>query len=225
MHGNRDRREFLRWASIASGTLVAGAALACGDEPASSPDASSGSDGAAGPDAADPSCRPTRGDAQGPFFVPGAPSRAKIAADDEPGERIVLSGRVFTSDCETPLVGALLDIWQADKDGVYHDAGVDFRLRGQVLTDAEGRFMVDTIKPGNYTLAENVWRPAHIHFTASMPGHRPVTTQLYFKGDPFLPPNDGCTTCGSDDADRVVDLSGDAVGGWAGEWNIVLART
>lgn len=205
---------------------MAGAALACGDDVAARPDANGSADAAAGADAADPSCRPTRGDAQGPFFVPGAPSRAKIADDAEPGERVVLSGRVFTSDCETPLVGALLDIWQADRDGVYHDATgtPEFRLRGQVLTDSEGRFMVDTIKPGNYTLAANVWRPAHIHFTASMPGHAPVTTQLYFKGDPFLPPNDGCTTCGSDDADRIIDLSGDAVGGWVGEWNIVLAR-
>lgn len=219
------RRDFLRWASIASGTLMAGAALGCGDEPTGDADAASTADAAAGFDSGGPVCRATRSDVLGPFFVPGAPSRAKIAADEEPGERIVLSGRVFTDDCATPLVGALLDIWQADKDGVYHDAGANFRLRGQVLTDAEGRFMVETIKPGNYTLAADVWRPAHIHFTASMPGHRPVTTQLYFKGDPFLPPNDGCTTCGSDDADRVIDLAGDAVTGWTGEWNIVLART
>lgn len=216
------RRDFLRWASIASGTLVAGAALGCGKDPAGA-DAGPTIDGAAGPDGA--VCTPTRADVLGPFYVPGAPSRAKIAADDEPGERLLLSGRVFTDDCETPLVGALLDIWQADENGVYHDAGATFRLRGQVLTDSDGRFMVDTIKPGNYTLAENVWRPAHIHFTTSMPGHRPVTTQLYFKGDPYLPPNDGCGNCGSDDADRVIDLAGDAAAGWTGEWNIVLARS
>ncbi|HUH02894.1 MAG TPA: hypothetical protein VML75_12940 [Kofleriaceae bacterium] len=212
------RRDFLRWASIASGTVVAGAALGCGEHPIATWDA------AVPADAAGQVCSPTRADVLGPFFVPGAPSRTKIAADDEPGERILLSGRVFTDDCETPLAGALLDIWQADRDGVYHDAGTDFRLRGQVLTDADGRFMVDTIKPGNYTLAANVWRPAHIHFTASMPGHRPVTTQLYFQGDPYLPPNDGCGSCGSDDPDRVVELVGDAAAGWTAEWNIVLAR-
>ena len=30
----------------------------------------------------------------------------------------------------------------------------------------------------------HAWRPAHLHLKISAPGHQPITTQLYFPGDP-----------------------------------------
>ena len=30
------------------------------------------------------------------------------------------------------------------------------------------------------------WRPAHIHLLVMAPGHRTLTTQLFFTGDPYL---------------------------------------
>jgi catechol 1,2-dioxygenase len=224
-----NRRQFLKWASAASGTAAAATLVSCdGDSKAGgSADAT-----APAPDAdpnapdADPSmCRTTTGDARGPFFEDGAPMRTKIADDNEPGERIDLSGQVLADDCTSPVAGALLDVWQADKDGGYHDAGTEYRLRGQVITDAQGRFMVETIKPGHYENGPGAWRPAHIHFTVTKPGYTPVTTQLYFAGDPYLSPNDGCPGCGSDDTDRIIALSGDAGTGWTGNWKVFLRRS
>ena len=223
-----ERREFLRWLSIGTGTVAAASLVACGndgpggggvDSGALVPDATPGP----APDAND-LCRVTTADALGPFHAPGAPMRMQIAALDEPGERLAITGVVLADDCVTPIAGALLDIWQADVDGVYHDAGAEFRLRGQVLTDDQGRYSFDTIKPGAYLLAANSWRPAHLHYIVSKPSYRPITTQVYFAGDPFLPPNDGCTTCGSDDPDRIIELAGDANTGWSGVVPIVLAR-
>ena len=184
-----------------------------------SPDAIEGVDGGT-------SCPATIDDALGPFYEPGAPMRTQIAALDEPGERLALEGVVVTAvDCTTPLAGVLLDIWQADKDGNYHAAGAEFRLRGQILTGADGRFRLETIRPGNYENGPGAWRPAHLHFLVSKPGYLPVTTQIYFAGDPFLSPNDGCPGCGSDDPLRIVPLTGNAKTGWQGELEIVLARS
>ena len=47
--------------------------------------------------------------------------------------------------------------------------------------------------------------------------------QLYFAGDRYLPPNDSCAACGSDDPDRVIPLAGDAVAGWTGAVTFALA--
>lgn len=176
---------------------------------------------AARADAAPPAtCDPTRPDAQGPFFQAGAPARTQLAADDEPGDALEISGVVRGPDC-APLAGALLDVWQADVNGDYHDAGADYRLRGQVVTDAEGRYAFRSIVPGRYPLGGST-RPAHVHFMVSHPGHRPVTTQMYFAGDPFLAPDDPCTAgCDSGDPARIVELT-DRAGVMTGTFDITL---
>jgi protocatechuate 3,4-dioxygenase beta subunit len=35
-------------------------------------------------------------------------------------------------------------------------------------------------------VGQHPWRPAHIHFKVSADGHRPLVTQLFFAGDPYL---------------------------------------
>ena len=148
-------------------------------------------------------CRPTRPDAQGPFYRTGAPGRAAIAAPEEPGVRLIIRGRVLAADCTTPLAGAVLDVWQADAGGAYHDD----RLRGRIRADTGGRYEILSIRPGAYRI-DGGRRPAHVHFTISREGYRPLTTQLYFAGDPYLAPNDACGRyCRSDDPDRIVRLA------------------
>jgi protocatechuate 3,4-dioxygenase beta subunit len=158
------------------------------------------------PPAPDP-CVVTGSDVLGPFHEAGAPMSTVIAGPDEPGERIRIDGRVYGPGCDAPLAGALLDVWQADAVGGYHDANAGvYRLRGQMLTDDEGRYSFVSILPGNYELGVGQWRPAHIHFNVSSPGLTPLTTQLYFEGDPYLPPNDACGSCNSGDPTHVVPL-------------------
>lgn len=213
------RRRFLGWITAASGVALVG----CDDDgapPAAGPDADpTAPDGAPGE-----ACTPTTGDALGPFHEPGAPNRSVLAGPGEPGERLVITGTVVDDAC-APIAGALLDVWQADATGAYHEPGKDYRLRGQMMTGADGAFRIETIRPGNYEQAPGAWRPAHLHMIVSRPGHASVTTQLYFAGDPFLPPNDSCTTCGSDDPARIIALAGDAQAGWEGAVELVLGRT
>jgi catechol 1,2-dioxygenase len=122
------------------------------------------------------------------------------------------------------VAGALLDIWHADGDGRYHDADEDYRLRGQLLTDADGAYALETVRPGHYLNGPG-YRPAHIHFMVTKPGLAPLTTQLYFAGDPYLAPVDSCGFCASGDATLIIELSEKAgdPGAREGTFDIVLA--
>jgi protocatechuate 3,4-dioxygenase, beta subunit len=82
-----------------------------------------------------------------------APAKAAVAPKDEPGERLVVTGRVFGQDGRTPLAGVSLYVYQTDKNGYYSQPTNDSRnprLRGYLRTDAEGRYEFSTVKPGPY---------------------------------------------------------------------------
>ncbi len=115
---------------------------------------------------------------EGPFHRPGAPFRDALQPSGVRG--ITLMGAVLGRSCQ-PLAGAVLDVWQADADGDYDLAG--FSQRGQLRTDASGQFRLTTIHPGRYR-AGGLVRPSHIHVKVHANGHPPLTTQLYFPGDP-----------------------------------------
>lgn len=76
-------------------------------------------------------CAPTHSDLNGPFFEPGAPMRVRIADATEPGERLMLSGRILEPDCVTPFGDVVVDIWPGDRDGKYCTAAQQYRLRGR----------------------------------------------------------------------------------------------
>ena len=171
-------------------------------------------------------CPVTGPDILGPFHRPGAPKRKLIATGEEPGRRLVIQGRVLHHDCKTPIAGALLDIWHADAKGRYDNSSTNFRLRGQVTTDANGQYGFETIEPGRYPLGQTM-RPAHIHFMVSYPGCHPLTTQLYFKGDPYLQPNDPCGGCNSGDPSLIIELKQTGTGDKkhrTGTFDIILAK-
>ena len=201
------RRQMLL--SVSAATAHAALAAACG---------SSEGDGALDLGASeDALCRRSTSDADGPFYLPGAPPRIALAAASEPGTKLVVAGRLLDTDCRTALAGLTIDLWQADAGGDYSMAGAaeDFRLRGKITTDAAGRFTATTIIPGRYADDVGRIRPAHIHAKVWDRGHLLLTTQLYFAGDPYLGRRDYCTvagTCNSADAARIARLtrSGDA---------------
>ena len=123
----------------------------------------------------------TAANIEGPFYKPGAPHRAVLAGDRDRGERLVITGSVLTTACE-PVARAELDVWHADARGGYDLDGYQFR--GALVTDDRGRFELRTIVPGRY-LNGDTYRPAHVHIKLRARGHRELTTQLYFAGDPY----------------------------------------
>ena len=148
--------------------------------------------------------RATPGNVQGPFYIPETPMLTvpyRLADDDEPGEPLVFTGRVTDAMTGEPLDGALLEVWQAN-DAAFYDVQIpqsEPHLRGRFPAGEEGIFELRTIVPPPYeipkdgpvgtlleALGRHAWRPAHLHVKVSHPGYVPLTTMVYFEGDPWL---------------------------------------
>ena len=127
-----------------------------------------------------PACgdKPERTPSQtaGPFYTPHSPPRSSLVEPGSKAERLLLTGVVFSPQCK-PLANALLDFWHCDEAGEYDNRG--FRYRGHVFADAQGRYSLETIVPGEYP-----GRTRHIHVMVQAPAGRVLTTQLYFPDEP-----------------------------------------
>ena len=137
------------------------------------------------------SCSSTENNPEGPFYIPGAPFRNRLAPENQPGERLRISGRVLAAPGCEPLSGAIVDVWHASAAGYYYGLEAtrplkaeEYLLRGRIRTGENGSYSFDTILPGNYRVTETWTRPRHIHYIVSHPNRRGLTTQLYFEGDP-----------------------------------------
>lgn len=126
----------------------------------------------------------------GPFHRRGAPFRAKVTPPLEPGMVLLVSGRVYGLDTRRPLANAVIDIWQANAQGRYDNddpkrppAADVFLNRTRLITDENGYYEFETIKPGPYRIGPQTWRPSHIHYWVRAPRYRELITQLYFRGD------------------------------------------
>ena len=122
-------------------------------------------------------CPLTENNPQGPYYIAGAPFKEKF--DEMLGQRLIITGTVMNQDCNV-VPNAIIDLWQTDSDGNYYFE--DFTLRGKVIADENGEYVIDTIFPGSYS-EDGLARPSHIHLKVSAPGMTSHTTQLYFEGD------------------------------------------
>ena len=140
--------------------------------------------------AATPACidaDETPAETEGPFFSTGSPERQSLMEPGVTGTPLTLTGAVLGTDC-TPIANAKLDFWQADDDGNYDNNG--FRLRGHQFTDAEGKYLLETIVPALYP-----GRTRHIHVKVQPEGGSVLTTQLFFPWE------------SSNDSDSIYDAA------------------
>lgn len=133
-------------------------------------------------------CKLREASLEGPFYRPGAPWLTRLCRPDEPGEPLVIVGRVTAADSCAPLKNAVIDVWHANHVGLYDNQMKEyankFYLRGRMKTDAEGRYLFTTILPAAYSTGTS-WRAKHIHYKISAPGYEPLTTECYFEGDKY----------------------------------------
>jgi protocatechuate 3,4-dioxygenase beta subunit len=128
-------------------------------------------------------CKLTESTAQGPEYKTGAPSKqGQDFAKGLQGQRLELSGRVLNLATCKPVQGAVLDLWQTNSSGDYDYKG--FNLRGKMVTDKDGKYVLDTISPARLQLDGNITRPSHIHVIVGVPGQPMITTQVFFEGQP-----------------------------------------
>ena len=129
-----------------------------------------------------PLCKPfTEATGQGPEYKAGSPIReGQDFAEGLQGQRLELSGKVLNALTCEPVQGAVLDVWQTNSSGEYDYKG--FNLRGKIVTDKDGKYVLNTIYPERYP--GNITRPNHIHVMVGVPGQPIITTDLYFVGQP-----------------------------------------
>lgn len=145
----------------------------------------------------------SKGTIEGPYYLDGSPevewNGTIDMRPDEPGTPFVFKGQV-TSTTGEPLPGAKLELWHADNFGYYSQFAPglpEWNLRGTFVANEDGAYEIHTIRPAPYQIPTegacgqlieaagwHAWRPAHMHFKVHAPGHKLITSQLYFPGDP-----------------------------------------
>jgi len=113
----------------------------------------------------------------GPFYKRGAPSSAHLRLAGDAGLPLAVAGALVNTRGE-PLLDGRIEIWHADHFGKYDLEGYHFR---SILTpDEHGAYAFDSVMPGHYPARV----AQHVHYLISAPGHKPLSTQLYFATDP-----------------------------------------
>lgn len=140
----------------------------------------------------------------GPFHVGGAPERemgANISLDGK-GESCLFEGRVVDLD-GNPIEGARVDVWSDNADGYYDvqqpDIQPKWNNRGIFVTGPDGRYAFRGIKPVSYpipddgpvgamleSLGRHPYRPAHMHFLVTAPGHQRIVTHTFVGDDDYI---------------------------------------
>ncbi|MBB6123055.1 intradiol ring-cleavage dioxygenase [Sphingobium subterraneum] len=140
----------------------------------------------------------------GPFHIADAPrlQHGDTISLDAKGEPTLVLGKV-TDTAGRPVVGASLDVWQANDDGFYDvqqpDVQPKWNLRGIFETDNDGQYWFKSVKPRYYPipddgpvgkmlakLGRHPNRPAHLHFIVDAPGYETVVTHIFTPDCPYL---------------------------------------
>jgi protocatechuate 3,4-dioxygenase beta subunit len=140
----------------------------------------------------------------GPFHVAEAPIRqmGESISLDGKGESCLFHGRAIDLD-GNPIEGAMIDVWSDNADGFYDvqqpDLQPKWNNRGRFLTGTDGAYSFVGIKPVSYpipddgpvgellaTLGRHPYRPAHMHFLVTAPGHQKIVTHIFVGGDDYL---------------------------------------
>ncbi|CAI7641514.1 unnamed protein product [Penicillium palitans] len=149
---------------------------------------------------------PTSNVILGPFWSPNAPFRAlgdSIIQDPKPNGRVTfMHGVIKDMESGKPIVGAVLDIWQASANGQYDfqdPTQTDNNLRGKFRSNEKGEFNWYCYHPTPYSLPtdgpagvllnlmdRSPMRPAHIHLMITHPEYATVINQIYPSDDPHL---------------------------------------
>jgi protocatechuate 3,4-dioxygenase beta subunit len=118
----------------------------------------------------------------------GASSSVVIAGREEPGQRLVVTGR--TLEGTKPVPGVSLYVFHTDAKGLYatdisdvREAEFNPRLHGSLRTDALGRYQYETIRPGSYG---NPLGASHVHYVVKARGYQPLLLALQFEDDPIV---------------------------------------
>jgi len=114
----------------------------------------------------------------------------RLATDDDKGDRILISGKIYKADGKTAAANTLIYLYHTDVHGIYGRDGQHRhgKYRGWMLTDEQGRYEFASILPASYpdsTIAK------HIHMTLTTTDMKEESVDsILFDGDKFLTARD-----------------------------------
>lgn len=139
----------------------------------------------------------------GPFHITGSPE-LPIGGDmrqDFDDTVLLVEGTIRDGD-GNPIEGATLDIWQTAPNGLYSSQDPDqdtYSFHGLQTVGADGRYTFTSVRPVEYTVpsdgpvgdilracGRHPWRPSHLHFIVEAEGFKPLVTEVFAEGDPYL---------------------------------------
>lgn len=124
----------------------------------------------------------------GAWQVPDKVSwKTALAAADDKGEKMVITGTVLAPDGTTPAPNTLIYLYHTDIYGHYGQKADEHkhgRYRGWMLTDANGKYEFASIRPASYP---NTTFAAHIHMTVTTKtAKEDWIDSILFEGDKFI---------------------------------------
>jgi catechol 1,2-dioxygenase len=148
--------------------------------------------------------QPTTANLMGPFWrddSPITPSGGSLLRSKTEGERVWVNAFVKDFNAK-PIADARVDVWHSSNEGLYENQDTkqaEMNLRGRFITDENGHFQFETIKPSGYPipinglvgdllkqLGRHNMRPAHLHFLVFKDGLKTQFSQVYSNDDPYL---------------------------------------
>jgi protocatechuate 3,4-dioxygenase beta subunit len=150
---------------------------------------------------------------------------SRIAPVGEPGEPLVLRGRVLAPGGAAPVPGIVVYAYHTDIEGVYREGPGDTiwgrrhgQLRGWTITGADGAYQFHAIKPAQYPGGG----PAHIHVYVLEPGRPPYwLDSVVFAGEPGVT-EEYRREAGNRGGSGIVQLTRTPGGEWLAERDIIL---
>ena len=147
---------------------------------------------------------------------PGQKGFLQLAKVEEPGEPLVIYGRVIDRQNNQPVSDASLFLYQTDSTGIYGPPGrpeEQARIRGTINTNESGCFKIQTILPGDYPGRKN---SRHLHYVINANGFKQLTSILFFKG---------FTTEDSGTPFSILEIKKENNGAWIGTTDLFIERS
>jgi protocatechuate 3,4-dioxygenase beta subunit len=149
-----------------------------------------------------------------------------IAQKNEPGDKLVITGKIFKSDKITPYPNLILYAYHTDSKGYYSKNGSETgvqkwhgHLYGWCKTDRNGYYEIHSVRPARYP---NNLIPAHIHAAIKKDnGQMLWITDFVFKDDDLV--NEKyLSSLTNEGGTGIVELNKGDGNSWIGKRDIVL---
>lgn len=154
-------------------------------------------------------------------------SSITLASNEEPGEKMIITGTIFKKDGITPAPDVILYVYHTDYKGNYTPSSNQTHarrhghIRGWIKTGIDGKYQLTTIRPASYP---NTQIPQHIHPIIKEKGLSLYwIDEFLFEDDPNLTEKERKNQQ-KRGGSGIVKLQKNKDGVWMGTRDIVLGK-